>query len=141
LDYKSIVSRLVEAYDAAESGGQDWIGERCAGQCQFKESSMLNIRTLLRGAAAAAVTILIAFAGADVQEHAWRIHVPDLEMQSFAQAQPTRVDRAQANAVIQGFDLGQDLAHFLGGEDDRQLELRIGPDQLDFSGPVLARYE
>jgi hypothetical protein len=59
-------------------------------------------------------------------------------MQSFAQAQPTRVDRAQANAVIQGFDLGQDLAHFLGGEDDRQLELRIGSDQLDFRGPGLA---
>ena len=84
------------------------------------------------------ITVGIAFAGADVQEHALGIDVPDLEIQPFAQAQAARVDGAEANAMIEGFDLGQNLAHFLGGENDGQFELRIGPDQLDFGRPGLA---
>jgi hypothetical protein len=81
--------------------------------------------------------IRIALARANVQEPALGIHIRDLEVQTFAQAQAARVDGEQTNAVIQGGDLSKDLTDFLGGEDDRQLELRIGPDQLDFSGPGL----
>jgi hypothetical protein len=73
-----------------------------------------------------------------VQEHALCIDVLDLEVQPFAQTQAARVDGEQTNAVIQGGNLRQDLANFLGGEHDRELELRIGPDQLDFGRPGLA---
>ena len=84
------------------------------------------------------IAIAIAFARADVQEHALGIHIRDLEVQTFAQTQAARVDGEQANAVIEGCDLLEDLTDFLCGEDDRQLELRIGSDQLDFRGPGLA---
>jgi len=84
------------------------------------------------------IAVRIAFARADVQEHALGIHVPNLEMQPFAQAEAARVDGAQANPMIESFDLGQNFAHFLGGENDGQFELRIGADQLDFGGPGLA---
>jgi hypothetical protein len=84
------------------------------------------------------IAVRVAFARADVQEHALGIHVPNLEIQPFAQAEAARVDGAQTNAMIKSFDLGQNFAHFLGGENDGQFELRIGPDQLDFGGPGLA---
>jgi hypothetical protein len=84
------------------------------------------------------ITVAIAFARADVQEPALGIDVADLEVQAFAQAQAAGINGDQANAVIEGSDLSQDLAHFLGGEHDREFELRIGSHQLDFGRPGLA---
>jgi hypothetical protein len=84
------------------------------------------------------ITIRIAFARTDMHEHGLGIHIRDLEVQPFAQTQAAGVNGGQANAMIDGCDVSQDLADFLGGEDDRQLELRIGSDQLDFRGPGLA---
>ena len=81
------------------------------------------------------VTIALAFAGADMQEQALRIHIRDLEPQPFAQAQAAGVDRDQADAVIQGGDGREEAAHFGGREDDGQFELGIGADQFQFGGP------
>ncbi len=85
------------------------------------------------------ITVAITFAGADVQEHALGIDVADLEVQAFTQAQAAAINGGQANALIEGRDLRQDLAHFLGGEHDGKFELRIGSDQLDFGRPRLAK--
>ncbi len=38
--------------------------------------------------------------------------------------------------MIKALHLGQDLADLRGGEDDRQLELGIGPNQFQFCGPL-----
>ena len=58
---KFVVSRTVEAYDAAETDGQDTIVEGRPRLDEFKESTMLDLRTQLRSAAAAALAIMIAF--------------------------------------------------------------------------------
>ena len=55
------------------------------------------------------VAVARAFAGADVQEHALGIDVGNLQMQTFAQAQAAGINGGQANAVIEGRDLSQDL--------------------------------
>ena len=84
------------------------------------------------------ITVGIAFARADVQQHALGIDVGDLEVQAFAQPQAAGVNGGQANPVIQSLDLSKDLARLLGGKDDRQFELWVGADQLDFRRPGLA---
>ena len=66
------------------------------------------------------------------------INVRDLEVQTFAQTQPAGIEGEQANAMIEGGDTSQDLAHFLSRENDREFELRIGADQFDFGRPGLA---
>lgn len=81
------------------------------------------------------VAIAIAFAATDVEEHALRIDVAHLQAQAFAQPESTGVDGGQADAVIQGLDLGQDLADLGGRKDHGQFELRIGADQLQFFRP------
>jgi hypothetical protein len=81
------------------------------------------------------VAILIAFTGADVQEHALRIDIADLQAQPFAQAQAARVDGDETDAMIQRGNSAQDAAHFGGGEHDGQFELGIGPSQFQFVGP------
>jgi len=81
------------------------------------------------------VTVLIAFAAADVQEHALRINVADLEAQPFPQAQAAGVNGGQADPMIQGGDGSQNAAHLGGREHDREFELGIGPNQFQFLGP------
>ena len=81
------------------------------------------------------ITILIALAGADMQEHPFGVDVADLETQTFTQAQAARVDGDQANAMIQGGHRRQETAHFARREHDRKFELGIGPGQLQFVGP------
>lgn len=81
------------------------------------------------------VTILIAFAAADVQEHAFGVDVADLKPETLAQTEAAGVDGDQSDAMIQERNAGKDLAHFGGREDDRQFELRIGADQFHFVGP------
>lgn len=84
------------------------------------------------------VTVAIAFAGADVQEHALGIHVADLKVQAFAQTQAAGINGGEANAMIPGGHARQDAADFGGGEHDGQSELVVGADQLDFRGPGAA---
>ena len=72
------------------------------------------------------VAILVAFAAADVKEHALGIDVADLEIQTFAKAQPAGVEGGQADAMVQSWDHGQDPAHFGSGENDGEFELGIG---------------
>ncbi len=81
------------------------------------------------------VTIPIALAGADVQQHPLGIDIADLQAQSFPQAQAAGINGAQAHPMIQRADAGEDGAHFAGGKHDRQFELRIGAGQLQFVGP------
>ena len=85
------------------------------------------------------VAVVVAFAAADVQEHAVGINVADLQRKAFAQAQAAGVDGGQADAMIQGGHLGQDAAHLGGREHDRQFELGIGADQFQFGGPGALR--
>lgn len=85
------------------------------------------------------VTIGVALAAADVQEHALGVDVADLKIQAFAQAQAAGVDQAQGDPMIQGRDLGENAAHFAGGEDDGQLELGLGADQNQFVRPLSAQ--
>jgi hypothetical protein len=81
------------------------------------------------------VTVLVALAAADVQEHALGIDVAHLQAQPFAQPQTAGVNGDQADAMIQRSDFLQHAAHFAGREDDRELELRVGAGQLDFMRP------
>jgi hypothetical protein len=82
------------------------------------------------------VAVLVAFAGADVQEHPSGVNVGDFQAQTFAQAQATGVDGGEANAMIQGGHRGEHPAHFGGGEDHGQLELGIGANQFQFVRPL-----
>jgi len=81
------------------------------------------------------VTIRIAFALADVQEHAPRIDIRDAKAQAFAQAQTARIDGGQTNPMIQRPNRAKDQAHFLGRGNDRQFKLGIGARQFQFVGP------
>jgi hypothetical protein len=84
------------------------------------------------------VAILVAFAGTDVQEHALRIDIADLQAKPFTQAQAAGVDGGQSDAMIQGGNNGEDAAHFRSGEDDGEFKLGIGPSQFQLVGPVPA---
>ena len=81
-------------------------------------------------------TIPVAFAGADVKEHALRIDVPHLQAQPFAQPQAAGVNGAQADAVIEEDDAAENVTDFPGGEDDGQFELGIGAHQFQLRGPA-----
>ena len=81
------------------------------------------------------VTILIALAGTDVNEHALGINVAHFQTQAFAQAQAAGIDRDQSDAVIEGWNGREDAAGFGGGEDDGEFELGVGADQLEFGRP------
>lgn len=81
------------------------------------------------------VTVLIALAAANVQEHALRIDVAHLKTQPFTQAQAAGVDGAQTNPMIQSGDSAENAAHFASRKHDGQFELGIGPSQFQFLGP------
>jgi hypothetical protein len=81
------------------------------------------------------VTILVALAGADVEEHALRIDVPDLEVQALGEPQAAGVNGGQTDSLIEVWDTGQDVADLPGREDDGEFELGIGPDQFHLGGP------
>ena len=81
------------------------------------------------------VAVAIAFAAADVQEQALGVDIAHLQAQAFAQTESAGIDRGQADAVIEGLDLGEDGADFGGREDHWQLELGIGADQCQFGWP------
>lgn len=82
------------------------------------------------------ITVAIAFTSADVQEHAPGINVADLQPQSFAQTQAAGINGAQAEAMIQGADMGENSAHFACRKNHGQFELGIGADQFQFVGPI-----
>ena len=81
------------------------------------------------------VTVAVAFAGADVQEQAFGIHIAHLQLEGFAQAQAAGVDRGQSHPVVQRLHLGQNAAHLGGREDDRQFELGCGAGERQLPGP------
>jgi len=85
------------------------------------------------------IAVLVALAAADVQEHAFRIDIADLEPHAFAQPQAAGIDGGQAHAVIQRGHQGQKAAHLVGGENDRQLELGVGAGQFHFGRPGTAQ--
>jgi hypothetical protein len=84
------------------------------------------------------VTVLVAFARADVQEHPRGINVADLQLEPFTQTQATGVDGGETNALIQQGDASQHAACLRGRKDDGQFELSIGADECDLGGPGLA---
>jgi hypothetical protein len=64
------------------------------------------------------VAVGVAFAAPDMQEHALGIDLGDFKTEGLAQAQAARVKGGQTDAMIGESDLGEDLAHFAGGEND-----------------------
>jgi hypothetical protein len=82
------------------------------------------------------VAVLVAFAGPDVQEHPSGVNVADFQAQAFAQTQAAGVDGGEASAMIQGAHRGEHPAHFGGGEDYGEFELRVGPNQFQFVRPL-----
>ena len=83
------------------------------------------------------VAVGLALAAADVEEPALGIDVRHLEVQPFAEAQTAGVNGQKANALIERGDLRENRAHLSRREDDREFELAIGADELDFGGPRL----
>jgi hypothetical protein len=81
------------------------------------------------------VTVAVAFAASDVDEHALGIYVADLQTQSFAQAQSAGIDGAEADAMIELPRIAEDAPDFGCGEDNGQFELGIGADQFEFVRP------
>ncbi len=81
------------------------------------------------------VTIAIAFARANVQQHAPGIDVAHLQVQSFTQTQSAAVNGDQCSFVVQNGDAAEDGANFLGREDDGQFELRLRAGQLQLRRP------
>ena len=82
------------------------------------------------------VAVAVAFAPADVQEHAPGVDVAHLQPESFSQTQAAGIDRGQADAVIKTLHVAEKVADFGSGKDQRQFELGIGADQLQFLRPV-----
>jgi hypothetical protein len=81
------------------------------------------------------VTIPVALAGAEVQEHPFGINVADGQREPFAQAQAAGVDGNEADTMIQGGNGRENASRFGGGQDDGEFELGIGAGQLEFGGP------
>ena len=81
------------------------------------------------------ITIPIALAGAEMQEHPLGINVADRQAQAFPQAQAAGIKSAQADALIPRGHAGEDGADFAGGKHDGQFELRIGADRFQFVRP------
>jgi len=84
------------------------------------------------------VTVLVAFARTDVQEHPLGINVADLQLEPFPQTQATGIDGDQTDALIQEGDARQHPARLGGREDDGQFELSIGANEFDLGGPGTA---
>jgi hypothetical protein len=53
-----------------------------------------------------------------------------------SQTQAAGVDGGEASAMIQGAHRGEHPAHFGGGEDYGEFELRVGPNQFQFVRPL-----
>jgi hypothetical protein len=85
------------------------------------------------------IAVPLALAGADVEEHPFGVDVAHLQTQAFAQAQAAGVDGDQGHPMIEQRHAREDGAHFGGGQDDGQLESRVGPDQFDLGGPKTAQ--
>ena len=85
------------------------------------------------------VAVAIAFARANMQEHASGIDVGHLKAQTFAQPQTAGVDRDEADALVEQGNFGQNEADLAGGKYDGELELGGGADQLDLGGPGTAK--
>jgi hypothetical protein len=85
------------------------------------------------------VTVAIAFAGADVQEHPSGINVAHLQVQTFTQTQSAGVKSDEGDPLVQGGGAGENLANLSGGEDDGQFESGLSANQFQFRRPKPAQ--
>ena len=74
---------------------------------------------------------VLASLAVNVKLHTRAIHIGNLELYGFAQAQTTRVDRGQAGAVVRNVHTAQDPPHFVTTEDHRQPSLSRRPNDLE----------
>jgi len=81
------------------------------------------------------VTVAIALASPDVQEHPSSIDVGDLQVQPFTQTQSAGVKGDEGDPLVQGANAGEDLANLLSREDYGQFEPRLSPHQFQFRRP------
>ncbi len=65
------------------------------------------------------ITVSPTFAVAHMHHLTRTINVFDLQVHAFPQAQATRLDRREADAIRQAVQATQDLVHFGNAEDDR----------------------
>lgn len=128
-----------------QGGAAHWFGGSARAQATVplggKEQERMAVRFPLlaqeqeRAPGQRDVAILIALAGADVQEHALGIDIADLEPESFTQAQSAGVNGDETDPMIQGRNRRQHPAHFGGGKYDREFKLGIGARQFQFVRP------
>jgi hypothetical protein len=81
------------------------------------------------------ITIFPAFTTTDVDKHASTIHMWDLKMGALLQAQPTGVDRGEADSVAGEADTAEHPSNLFEAEDHRQLLLAWGSNTAE-GGPV-----
>src|ERR1039457_132238 len=81
------------------------------------------------------VTVAVAFARPDMQEHACGVDVADFQLEGFAQTQTAGIDGRQGDAMIHQRHPGDKLAHLGSREGDGRLELGRGADKLQLGGP------
>jgi len=66
----------------------------------------------------------------DVNEFAGTVHVADLEVSAFLQAQAAGIDRGETSPIAKQSDLRENLSHFFPAEDHGQLLLSRWAHQL-----------
>jgi len=81
------------------------------------------------------VAVPIAFAGADMNDHALGVDVAHFQSEGFSEPEAAGIDRGQGGAVVGRRHGRQYLADLLGGEHHGQFELRGGAGEGDLGGP------
>ncbi len=56
------------------------------------------------------IAVLGALAAVDMDHHARAIDIGDFEMECFVKAQAAGVDGGEVDVIVEGFDVGQDVA-------------------------------
>src|SRR5207244_9111185 len=84
------------------------------------------------------IPVLTSFPVTHVQDHPCTIDVGHLDMRSFLQSQPARVDSCQEDSVARQTNQREYLSYLFGAEDRWQLLLTGRPDQLE-EGPLPAQ--
>src|SRR5262245_32344289 len=74
-----------------------------------------------------------------MDQYALGVDVRNLQLRPFPQAQPTRIDHLQTHAGFRALYQGQQGAHFLGTQHNRQFLAGPGTDELEHRPRALQR--
>ena len=70
--------------------------------------------------------VLAALAVTDVDHHAGRVDVADLEVEALAEAEAQRVDGLEVGAIVRSADGGDEAADLVDGEDVGEAKIPWG---------------